>query len=150
MTKKILPLVLTLLLLCGCGAKEETPYTLADAEALLNSAAFEGSDMARLDSDVLVMLYGIDEAAVTECVGYMAANTSVSADELAVFILTDEEAAAAVEEACQSRVASQITMSQSYCPDAVPRLEKALISRVGNTVLLAVGDSAVITETLKK
>ena len=33
-----------------------------------------------------------------------------------------------------------------YCPDQVPKLEDAVISRLGNTVLLAVGE----TETLNR
>ena len=144
MMRKILAATLALLLLCGCGAAEKAPYTTADAETVVNSGAFEGSEMAPIDGFIVSVLYGIEESAITDCVGYMAVNTSVSADELVVLILTDEAAAIAAEEACKARVASQISVCESYAPAAVPRLEKALISRRSNTVLLAVGDPDIL------
>ena len=145
MTKRILAAALALLLLCSCGSnKSKASYTLADADEVLNSGAFEGSDMAPLDSRVLSILYGIDASVITECAAYMATNTSESADELAVFVLADEEAAIAVEEACRLRIAAQIAVCERYCPAAIPRLEQALLSRRGNTVLLAVGDPEII------
>lgn len=145
MMKKIILVVLAFLLLCSCGSNDsKASYTLAHADEVLNSGAFEGSDMAPLDTPVVSILYGIDAATITECAAYMATNTSVSADELVVLILTDEEAAIAAEEACKARVEAQIAVCESYAPAAVPRLEKAFISRRGNTVLMAVGDPDII------
>lgn len=145
MKKQILVLFLALLLLCGCSGKAAEPYTLADADTLLNSGAFEGSTMAPIDGAILALLYGVDEDTITECAAYLAVNTSVSADELAVLILTDEAAAIAAEKACRSRIAAQLAVCQSYAPAAVPRLEQALIVRRANTVLLAVGDPEVLS-----
>lgn len=132
--------LLLALLLCACGQKAPDPYTAADAEALLAADGLFSGGLAPVDGDIAVLLYGLDSSAVTQAVCYMAANTSVSADELTILILTDEEAAMAAEAACRSRVESQIAVCESYCPAAVPRLEGAVVSRVGNTVLLAVGD----------
>lgn len=149
MIKRILAAALALLLLCSCGSnKSKASYTLADADEVLNSGAFEVDNMAPLDSFLISLLYGIEENTITECAGYMAVNTSVSADELVVLILTDEEAAIAAEEACKARVAAQIAVCESYAPAAVPRLEQAIVSRRGNTVLLAVGDPDILS-TLK-
>ena len=149
MMRKIIMAILALMLLCGCGAAEKAPYTTADADTVIASGAFEGSELAPIDSFIISVLYGMEESTITECVGYMAVNTSVSADELVVLILADEEAAIAAEEACKARVASQIKVCESYAPAAVPRLEQALISRRGSTVLLAVGDPDVLS-TLKE
>lgn len=132
--------VLMALLLCACGQKATDPYTASDAEALLAKDGLFNSELAPVDGDIAVLLYGLDGSTVTEAVCYMTANTSVSADELTVLILKDEESAAAAEEACRSRVTAQIAVCESYCPAAVPRLESAVIRRIGNTVLLAVGD----------
>lgn len=148
MMKKILMAVLALMLLCSCGAKEKAPYTLADADTVLNSGAFEGNEMAPIDGFIVSILYGIEESTISECAGYMAVNTSVSADELVVLVLTDEDAAIAAEEACKARVTAQIAVCESYAPAAVPRLEQALVSRRGNTVLLAIGDPDILS-TLK-
>ena len=59
-----------------------------------------------------------------------------------------EDAAIAAEEACKARVTAQIAVCESYAPAAVPRLEQALVSRRGNTVLLVVGDPDILS-TLK-
>ena len=145
MMNKIFAFVLALMLLCSCGSNDsKASYTLAHADEVLNSGAFEGSEMAPIDSYVISLLYGIEENTITECIGYMAVNASVSADELVVLILTDEEAAIAAEEACKARVEAQIAVCESYAPAAVPRLENAFISRRGNTVLMAVGDPDII------
>lgn len=133
-----------LLTLGACGAGDgQQPYDLQDAETLLASGAFDPS-MGPVEPQAVAALYGLDPATVEDCVSYMATNTSVSADELTILVLTDEQAAQAALEACQARVDSQITVCKSYCPAAVPRLEGAVIRQAGRTVLLAVGDPALL------
>ena len=144
MIKRISALLLLLIMLCGCGKPAAQPYSPALAEELLASGAFEGSELAPLDMDVVAMLYGIDPATITDGVYWMAANTSVSADELLILVLADENAAIAAEEACKARQTAQLAVCRDYCPAAVPRLEGAVISRRGNTLLFAVGDPAVL------
>ena len=142
MIKRILPLLLLVLLLCGCGASKA--YTMEHADELLASGAFEGSEMEELDGRVLPILYGIDEKTVVECRAYMASNSWTSADELAVIVFTDEQAAVDAEAAFRVRVKAQLEVMGFYAPASVPRLENAFISRRGNTVLFAVGDPDVI------
>lgn len=146
MKKRVILCALALLvMLSGCGGSgnetaAEMPYTLDDAQTLLDAGLFDG-DMGMLDdSYVISMLYHIDEDSIQACVSYQAANTSVSADEVTILILKDEDAAQAAEAGCHQRVEEQIDASRNYTPAAVPRLEEAVIRRSGNTVLLAVGD----------
>ena len=147
--KRISALLLLLLLLCGCSRPAaETPYTPALAEELLASGAFEGSEMAPLDMDVVSVLFGIDPASITEGVYYMAANTSVSADELLILVLADEQAAMDARMACETRLLNQIAVCEDYCPAAVPRLESAILDRIGSTVLFAVGDASVLSQVI--
>ena len=127
------------LALYACGGPQEAIYTTADAETLLASGAFDES-MAPVDGDIVAVLYGIDASTVEECVSYLATNTSVSADELTILVLTDEEAAKTAETACEKRLDNQLKTAKNYTPAAVPRLEGGVIRRQGNTVLLAVGD----------
>ncbi len=128
------------LTLCACGGSPaETHYTVEDAETLLASGAFDQS-MAPVGSEIVAALYGLDAATVEDCVSYLATNTSVSADELTILVLTDDQAAKAAVESCRARVKSQIAVCESYAPAAVPRLEGAVIRQSGNTVLLAVGN----------
>lgn len=143
--KKIFALVLALMLLCGCGAASSpSAYPLTFADTLMDTGAFEGSEMAPVDLEVAAILLGIDPETIVEGVYYMAVNTSVSADELLILILKDEDSAIAAESACKARVEAQIKVCETYCPAAVPRLEGARIGRLGNSVLLAVGDPDLI------
>lgn len=142
MKKLICPLLALILLLSACGGSAAA-YTLEDGETLLNSGAFDG-DLVQIDTFILCRLYGIDQDTVASAVSYQATNTSVSADELTILVLMDEDAAKAAEGACQNRVDSQIQVCRDYAPAAVPRLESAVVSRLGNTVLLAVGDPEIL------
>ena len=139
-------MLILLMLLCGCAAGE-TPYTVSDAQVLLEADLFNG-DMGPVDGYIVSQLYGIDEAAIQNCICYMAANTASSADELTIFILTDENAARLAEAACQKRAEDQIEASRNYAPAAVPRLENAVIRRIKNTVLFAVGDPEWLPEAV--
>ena len=131
--------------LCACGGNQDAAktYSVDNAQTLLDSGAFDES-MAQVNTDAILTIYGIDAATVEDGVCYMATNTSVSADELTILVLTDEAAAQAAMEACQARVESQIAVCESYAPAAVPRLENAVIRQAGSTVLLAVGDPEIL------
>ena len=131
--------------LCACVGNQDAAktYSVDNAQTLLDSGAFDES-MAQVNTDAILTIYGIDAATVEDGVCYMATNTSVSADELTILVLTDEAAAQAAMEACQARVESQIAVCESYAPAAVPRLENAVIRQAGSTVLLAVGDPEIL------
>ena len=138
MRTSLLCMLILLVVLCGCTARI-TPYTVSDAQILLDADLFNG-EMGPVDKNFVAQLYGIDEDTILDCVCYVAANTASSADELTVFVLTGENGARLAEEACQKRVENQIEASRNYTPAAAPRLETAVIRRIGNTVLFAVGD----------
>lgn len=141
--------MLALVLLCACGEKGGSlaTYAAADAQNLIDAGAFSG-ELAEVDGGIAVMLYGIDSAAVTECVSYMAVNTAVSADEVTVLVLTGEAEAAAAAAACKARVESQIEVCTDYAPAAIPSLENAVILQRGYTVLFAVGDPDKLPQAL--
>ena len=146
MRTNLLCMLILFMLLCGCTAGK-TPYSIGDAQILLEAGLFSG-DMGPVDKHIVSQLYGIDEDIIQDCICYMASNTASSADELTVFILTDENGARSAEEACQKRAENQIEVSRNYAPAAVPRLENAVIRRIGNTVLFAVGDPEWLAKTV--
>jgi len=145
----MIPLLVILTMLTACGKTgEQAPYQAADAKALVDAGAFSGS-MTEVDNKVVPLLYGLEEDTIAECSCYTASNTSVSADEVAVFVMEDADGASAALEACKQRVEAQIDVCKDYCPDQVPRLEKAVILQRGNTVLLAVGTPEKLPQALK-
>ena len=149
MRKRLLILtVLTLCMLLLCGCSEKAGFTMDEFDMLLDSGAFDGSDMEELEQDLLAGLYGVDPALIVKGVGCLASNTSVSADELVLFMMNSNDDAMAAEAAANKRIEAQLAMCRTYCPDAVPRLESALVERRSNTVLVAVGDAGFIAELL--
>ena len=151
--KKLVSAALTLALLlslAACGSKEEepAPFSPADAAALLESGAFSET-LEPIDADVACALYGIDEATVTDAAVY--GSTGTTAEELAIFILADEEAAQAALTALGYRVTDRTAAMASYLPGEVPKLEKALLEQRGNTVLLVgASDYDPVNEFLRK
>lgn len=147
--KLFLPMLALVILLTACASTVcLTTYTVANAQDLLNAGVFSGQ-MEEVDVYIVSVLYGIDQDTITDCASYMAVNTSVSADEVTVLVLTDSDAAEAAVKACQKRVENQIESCRSYSPDQVPRLEDAVILQRGNTVLFAVGDPDALPQALK-
>ena len=126
---------------------EAEGYSTQDVQTLLDAGVFSG-EMAPLEAEVIPLLYGLDDSAVTDCAAYLAANTAQSADEVAVLVLADEQAAQAAQAACLQRVADQLKTCRDYAPAAVPSLEAAVVERRGNTVLLAVGDPETLPQAV--
>ena len=132
--------LLVLLTLSGCGGQGKDAYTVEDVETLLDAGAFSG-EMEAVDGTIAATIYGIDSSTVTEAACYMAINSSVSADEVSVFVLTDEAA-------CRLHIDNQIASYATYRPDQVPKLENAVIQRLGATVLVAVGETDALEEAV--
>jgi len=145
----MVPLLAVLAMLTACGTTAEPPaYQAADAKALVDAGAFSGT-MTEVDNEVVPLLYGVEEEAIAACSCYIASNSSVSADEVAVFVMEDAAGADVVLEACKQRIEAQIDVCKDYCPDQVPRLEDAVIRQRGSTVLLAVGAPEKLPQALK-
>lgn len=126
---------------------EAEGYSVQDVQTLLDAGVFSG-EMAPLEAEVIPLLYGLDDSAVTDCAAYLAANTAQSADEVAVLVLADDQAAQEAQAACLQRVADQLKTCRDYAPAAVPSLEAAVVERRGNTVLLAVGDPETLPQAV--
>ena len=128
------------LVLCACGGGAAEPFDPAStASALLDSGAFS-ENLEQLDQDVACMLYGIDESTVTGSAVY--GSTGATAEEIAVFTLTDETAAQAAKTALETRVSDQKTALESYLPAEIVKLDAAIIEQRGSSVLMVVAADA--------
>ena len=155
MNKKILlPVVLgiCLCLLAACGNSnnnqdpvesgssapvEKTAYELSDADAVLQSGAFS-EDLAEIDLDTAAVLYGVDVNALTDVKAYR--SEGATAEEVAVLLFTDEEAAGQAKTAMELYLQGREESYADYLPDEVPKLENALLDQKGSTVLLLVAN----------
>ena len=135
----IVPAVLALCLTlsaCGGGNEEAVAFDPAvTAQSLLDSGAFSDA-LEEVDASVAATLYGVDEADIADGVVYM--SLSAGAEEIAVLVLSDADAAAAAMEGLEAHVADQRTALESYQPDEVSKLDGAILQQKGNSVLLAV------------
>lgn len=135
----IVPAVLALCLTlsaCGGGNEEAVAFDPAvTAQSLLDSGAFSDA-LEEVNTSVAATLYGVDEADIADGAVYM--SLSAGAEEIAVLVLSDADAAAAAMEGLEAHVADQRAALESYQPDEVSKLDGAILQQKGNSVLLAV------------
>lgn len=141
-------LALMLLALTACGGDgagafdpEKTPKALMDAGAF-------SEELEELEEDILLRLYELDESKVAAAAGF--ASTGLTAEEVAVFEMTDEAAAKEAEVLLQAHLDYQIESNVDYRPQEMPKLEKAVVERRGKTLLfLVAADYSAVESVLK-
>jgi len=135
--------ILSLLVLCACASspagKADLPEAGALASELLSSGAFT-EELGEIGSGVGASLYGLEE---TDAPGMSFwCSSGAVAEEIAVFPCADGAAAEKVLEECAARLELQSRLFADYKPEEVPKLEKALVLRRENTVVLCVAADA--------
>ena len=140
MKKTLLSLTLLLaFVLCACGGKsvsDETPDINQKAEALLNEIDYE-DELSEIDEDMISLLYSeLDLNDVTDKKVYV--SSGATAEELALFLCKDVDAARRVMSAATQRVLDQRESYEGYNPKEVLRLDSMKIMRRGNLVVLTV------------
>ena len=139
-----LPLVLALVLglaACGGGANDAPPlYSAGLVTTLVEAGAFS-EERADLDADPAVLLSrladsGLERADMQECTVLRSAGATC--EEGAVLVFASADQANTAVDALSSYIDGQITANEDYRPGELPKLEDALISRRGETVLLVV------------
>ena len=130
-----------LTLLAGCGQSASLQFEPAAlAEELAGTDAF--SDLlSPIDAKIAASLYGVDASTIASCSVYC--STGATAEEIAVFKCTDENAAKALSDAAQRRLDSQAAAYAAYAPQAVPAIENAIVRQQGAyTVCVVANDNA--------
>lgn len=143
--KKLLSGLFALLLLlslpaCG-GEKDPSPFDPeADTKTLLEAPGTFSGELEELELSTACALYGIEEDTVDSGKVYVG-NAGVSLEELAVFVLSDSQAAQEALTALQYHVEDQKEASAGYAGflgEEIPKLDGAVLEQRGNSVLLAV------------
>lgn len=130
---------LSLSLLAGCsgsGAKTITAPTSEVAQKLMDSLSFE-YPLNELPADAANRLYKLDGEILEEQAVYVGTGGAL-ADEVSVWRVKDEKDAKTVQEAAEQRVENQKVSFKDYVPEEMPKLEKAVITVDGDTVILCV------------
>lgn len=151
-----LPLVLALVLglaACGGGANDAPPlYSAGLVTKLVEAGAFS-EELEELDADTAFLLYrladsGLERADMKECTVLRSAGATC--EEGAVLVFASADQANTAVDALSSYIDGQITANEDYRPGELPKLEDALISRRGETVLLVVaGDIDAAKQAVK-
>ena len=151
--KKLLRLTLALALMLGltaCGGKGENDapplYYPGHVEKIDEAGAFDPDlyDLEELDADTAFMLYklgdyGLAQEDLKECAVLRSAGASC--EEAAVLVFTSADKAETAEGALKDYIDGQIAANTDYRPAEIPKLENALISRRGESLLLVVADN---------
>ena len=140
-TAIILVIVLACGILTGCGGGDTKKAADFDigvmTDELLDSSAF--SDILNpIPSDTAMMLYSLTSDQVAEC--SVCCSTGATAEEIAVFKATSEDAAQKIEAAMKTRVDNQNQAFVNYVPEEIPKLDKAIIVRNGLYVAYVVAN----------
>ena len=143
--KRIFSALLCLLLLlplAACGTAKEIADPAALAEALYAAEIFS-TDLYPLDASLVDVMFELDKP-YTAAYGYATAGDA--ADEIAVLVAADD---AAAQDLLTNLEAHRIAFSQlysTYNASQCPRIDGALLMRVGNVVVWCVSDD---TDTAK-
>lgn len=145
--KKFLCIVCAMALglsLSGCGEKKaDTPSPFdpeRDGKALLETDGVFGGELEEVDQATACALYGIDENTVNSCKVYVG-NIGVCLEELAIFTLSDDDAAQTALACLQYRVEDQKEAAADYAgylQDELSKLDGAVTERRENSVLLVI------------
>ena len=125
--------------LASCGSQNEDIQ--ADINALaeeLNTGITYQDPLAKLDDDMVGMLYSVD-GLVDASVVYM--GSGATAEEIAVFDCVDAATAKdKVKPIVEEHVQSQSEAFENYVPEEVAKLNEAVVRQAGEYVVLSVSN----------
>lgn len=133
--------------LAACGKGAAGFEADATPKALMDAGAFS-EELEELEEVILLRLYELDESKVAASSGF--ASTGLTAEEVAVFEMTDEQAAKEAEALLQAHLEYQKESNVDYRPQEMPKLDKAVVERRGKTLLFLVAADYAAAETVLK
>lgn len=145
MKKLISILTLAALLVCavtslGCGSGEAAVKDVAASALYQAASAVSGfGTMTPVPASDYSDIYGIDTSKIADSAWYCSENSSLNADEIAIFKVSDPAYAETLKGIFESRIARQLEVAKTYSPDEAAKLEKAKVTVVGNYVFYCIG-----------
>ncbi len=116
--------------------KKETPFELPDlkvaTEYMVNG--LEMTDMTELDSDSIMLRYGIIDKYSDV---FAIVSASIASDECVIFKANDDAAAKEMIRLLKTYRDERIELYEGYAPEEAPRLESAYIGEKNGYVIFA-------------
>lgn len=137
--KKIIAAILTVLLLCGCGAQTAAPTDAVPAEPVDMQALYAQLEavgmpnMLELDETMRLNIYGIRAEDVKQ-VKVMICTDGLRADEFWLIEAVDEAAAQKLKGLAENRVKQKDAESITYSPEQNVIVKKSVVETVGRYV----------------
>ena len=135
MKKMIALLLAAMLVLCGCGAAEETkaPANVNVQELYTQLEGLGLPKMVDVGADMMLMLYGIEETDVKQA-KVAISDDGLRADEVWLLEAVSAEAAQKLEGLVKSRIQQKDDESITYSPEQNAVVKKAYTKVSGNYV----------------
>lgn len=127
--------ILMAVTLCACGA-ENTKINIEELSADLISNVEFADEMTLINEKTIENLYNIDYAVSQQV--YM--GSGATAEEVAVFELKDENDANKALDAVKQRIEVQKQDFETYIPAEIPKLENAIVKKIGQYVIVCISD----------
>lgn len=143
----ILCAILLSLTLCACHKSTDAEvhkFETDDVQALVEGGVFS-EELEPLDLEVIFSLYHLADYGLEEenlLAGSAVRSAGASCEEAAVLIFAEEKQAERAGSALTAYLQEQIQSNEDYRPQEVPKLEDAIVSVQGESVLLVVPANA--------
>lgn len=105
----------------------------------LNATGYLSSMIPVSRSD-LYEVYGIETDKIEQAAFYLSENSSMNADEIAIFELADAEYADTLFTMLRSRIERKIRIAEEYSMEETAKIKKTEVCHVGNYVYYIVCD----------
>lgn len=121
---------------CGGGGAKKPFDPSVTAQTLLETPGVFTEDLERLDREILEQLYGLEGRSVSQAVSWYSPGGT--AEEVTVLLFESDSAAEEFVKTAQAHIADQKEANESYRPQELPKLEKAVVEQRGASLLVLV------------
>lgn len=132
-------LALILVLVYRLSAQGRESQTEFSVMAETVTAAVDMTEVQEADNQMVKRLYGLDPGDYEGVLLYYP-TTNMGAEELLLVKLSDVSQQDTVAAAMEARVASQMAVFEGYAPKQYDMLQRSVIERQGNYLLLVVAE----------
>lgn len=128
--------LLLCLTLAGCGGEKKPFDPAGTTQALRQTPGVFTETLEELDRAMVDQLYGLEDRGAVEAVSWQSPGGT--AEEVTVLRFESADAAKAFESAAWEHIADAKEANVEYRPLEMPKLDKAVVERRGETLLVLV------------